>query len=89
MTSPSAPSGGISVALGGAFAIAAGIGIGRFIYTPILPPMIEALSLSKANAGLPSSVTFLRPPALSCACENIGPTRLAAPRPTRVLPPLP
>ena len=51
-------SAGLSSALGGMFAIAAGIGIGRFIYTPILPPMIEALSLSKANAGLIASANF-------------------------------
>jgi len=58
MTSRSPPSGGVSVALGGVFAIACGIGIGRFIYTPILPPMIEALSLSKANAGLIAAANF-------------------------------
>jgi len=58
MMPPSPPSSGISIALGGAFAIACGIGIGRFIYTPILPPMIEALSLSKADAGLIASANF-------------------------------
>ena len=31
------------LATGGLIAIAAAIGIGRFIYTPILPPMAEGL----------------------------------------------
>ena len=48
----------ISTAIGGLLAIAAAIGIGRFVYTPILPPMIEALGLNKAQAGLIASANF-------------------------------
>lgn len=48
----------LRLAFGGLFALAAGMGIGRFIHTPILPPMIEALGLSAATAGLIASANF-------------------------------
>ena len=47
------------LAIGGLLAMAAGLGIGRFVYTPILPPMVEALQLTKGQAGLIASANFI------------------------------
>ncbi len=49
----------VGVALGGLVALAAAMGMGRFVYTPILPFMAEGLALTPAESGVIASVNYL------------------------------
>lgn len=48
-----------SLAIGGMIALAFAMGIGRFIYTPILPFMVESIPLPATSAGLIASANYL------------------------------
>jgi predicted MFS family arabinose efflux permease len=57
--SPPSRASALAVAFGGLCAMAAAIGIGRFVYTPILPAMGVGLHLSDSATGLIASANFL------------------------------
>lgn len=48
----------VVLALAGLVALAAALGIGRFVYTPILPLMVEDLGWTKSVAGLVAGANF-------------------------------
>ena len=46
-------------ALAGLFAMAGAMGVGRFVYTPVLPHMISEAALTASEAGLVAGANFL------------------------------
>lgn len=49
----------LRAAFGGAIAMAVAMGIGRFVYTPLLPAMMQEIPLGASAAGIVASANFL------------------------------
>ncbi|HMN71674.1 MAG TPA: YbfB/YjiJ family MFS transporter [Rhodoblastus sp.] len=58
-TGPSQAVSPARIAIGGMLAMASAFGIGRFVYTPILPVMIADGALTPASAGIVAAANFL------------------------------
>lgn len=58
-SAPATAVAGLAAASAGACALAMAMGVGRFAYTPMLPPMLDESGLGLSAAGLIASANFL------------------------------